>query len=126
MKTTEEILRPPRADEVERALAIFAADAARHYGRRLIGLHLFGSRARGDHGDHSDADVAVVLKDGDWRYWTEVRVLSGLTYDRLIEENCDIQAVPIAASEWGKPEASRRPGFIANAKRDAQPLWSEA
>jgi len=126
VRSVEEILRPPTAVEVERALAIFAAAAARHYGDRLIGLHLFGSRARGDHGAESDADVAVVLADGGWRYWSEVRALSGLTYDRLIDEGCDIQAVPIAESEWRQPETSRRAAFIRNAKRDACPLRSEA
>ena len=70
--------------------------------------------------------MAVVLEDGDWRYWTEVRVVSGLTYDRLIPEGCDIQAVPVAASEWRIPDADRRPAFIANLKCDAQPLWSRA
>jgi predicted nucleotidyltransferase len=126
VKTVGDILRPPTEADVERALAIFASEVARHYGQRLIGIHLFGSRARGDHRSDSDADVAAVLEDGDWRYWTAVRVLSGLTYDRLIEEGCDIQAVPIAASEWWTLDAGRRPACIANLKRDARPLWSRA
>lgn len=125
MTSVDEILRPPSEPEVERALALFAADAARQYGKRLIGIHLFGSRARGNHGPESDADVAVILDDEDWRYWSEVRSLSRLTYDRLVQEGCDIQAVPIAASEWRTPETSRRAAFIHNVKRDAQPLWSK-
>ena len=34
-----------------------------HYGKRLKGALLFGSRARGDHRADSDYDVAVMLAD---------------------------------------------------------------
>jgi predicted nucleotidyltransferase len=61
-----EMLRPPTSSEIEAALAQFAANVRNHYGSRLHGLYLFGSRARGDHRPDSDADVAVILQDGDW------------------------------------------------------------
>ncbi|NSW56829.1 MAG: nucleotidyltransferase domain-containing protein [Armatimonadetes bacterium] len=33
------------------------------YGPRLVGLYLYGSRARGDAGEDSDVDVALILDD---------------------------------------------------------------
>jgi predicted nucleotidyltransferase len=121
-RSIEEILRPPTEEEVRRALTRFAEEARRHYGPRLKGLHLFGSRARGDHGPYSDADVAVVLEDGDWRYWDEKRVLSNLTYDRLMDEGAEIQAWPVAASAWAAPETHDNPSLIRAMRREGKRL----
>lgn len=43
------------------AISAFRARLQDRYGSRLLGLILFGSRARGDHRPDSDADVAVFL-----------------------------------------------------------------
>lgn len=125
MRTTEELLRPPTEEEVRRALRRFAAIAREHYGARLKGLYLFGSRARGDHHPHSDVDVAVVLQDGDWRSWNEVRTLSDLTYDLLIEDGADIQAIPIRVSEWEEPSRHANPSLVRTARRDGKPLGEQ-
>lgn len=47
--------------KTRRALAAFRDLLAHRYGNRLRALVLFGSRARGDHREDSDADVAVFL-----------------------------------------------------------------
>lgn len=47
--------------KTRRALAAFRDRLAHKYGNRLRALVLFGSRARGDHREDSDADVAVFL-----------------------------------------------------------------
>lgn len=44
------------------ALRAFRARLQERFGAQLRGLVLFGSRARGDHRDDSDADVAVFLR----------------------------------------------------------------
>jgi antitoxin ChpS len=46
----------------EAALGAFRCRLEERFGPRLRGLVLFGSRARGDHHDESDADVAVFLQ----------------------------------------------------------------
>ena len=46
----------------EAALEAFRSRLEERYGVSLRGLVLFGSRARGDHRDDSDADVAVFLQ----------------------------------------------------------------
>ncbi|MDF3063987.1 MAG: putative polymerase, beta domain protein region [Microvirga sp.] len=122
MRTTEELLRPPTEEQVARGLARFSKVVRAHYGQRLKGLYLFGSRARGDHHPHSDVDVAVILDDGDWRSWDEVRALSDLTYDILIEDGPDIQGVPIRLSEWEEPSRHSNPSLVRTARRDGKPL----
>ena len=46
---------------VEKALAIFRASLESAYGPRLRDMFVFGSRARGEAGEDSDVDVAVIL-----------------------------------------------------------------
>ena len=53
--------RMPRIDpDTERAVQLFLARIEASYA--LVGARLYGSRARGDHDAHSDADVAVFLQ----------------------------------------------------------------
>jgi len=46
----------------EAALRAFRVRLRERFGSQLRGMVLFGSRARGDHRDDSDADVAVFLQ----------------------------------------------------------------
>lgn len=41
-------------------------------GAELVGLKLFGSKARGDSAPDSDIDVAVVVKEASTRVWDRV------------------------------------------------------
>ena len=95
-----ELLRPPTEAEAGAALAAFAEAVRASYSGRLRGLYLFGSRARGDHRPDSDADVAVVLDDGDWAEWIERRRLNRLAYDAGFACGLDIQPWPIPVREW--------------------------
>jgi len=114
--------RPPTSEDVKLALDAFAVAVRSHYGTRLRDIVLFGSRARGDGEADSDADVAVILADGDWRYWREKMVLAGIAYDPLIEFGLHIQPWPISLSEWNDPASHRNPRFLANIHRDARPI----
>ena len=116
------LLEPPDDATVARALADFAAAVRRHYGDRLRGIYLFGSRARGDHTPESDADVAVVLADGDWNYWTEKMQLADLSYDPLVETGTAIQGWPVRLNEWNQPDVHRNPSLIRAMLDDAKPL----
>jgi len=71
---------------------------------------LYGSRARGDYREESDADVALVLKDqaDDWRVLWD---LSGLAYDVYLETGILIQPVPISTADWANPARYIRPSF---------------
>lgn len=119
----EELIRPPTDAEVAQALVRFATEVRGHYGERLKGLYLFGSRARGDHTPESDADVAVVLRDG-WEFWDEKRALVSIVHDILIDTGAEIQAWPIADSGWSDPESHRDVELIRAMRRDGKPLPS--
>ncbi len=114
--------RPPSADEVARALDTFVAAVRSRYGDRLRSIHLFGSRARGDASSYSDADVAVVIRDGDWSFWSEKVVLAGIAYDPLVDFGLHIQPWPISETEWQQPERHRNPRFVQNVHRDARTI----
>ena len=116
------LLEPPDDATVARALADFAAAVRRHYGDRLRGLYLFGSRARGDHTAESDADVAVVLADGDWRVLEEKKALIRLGYDLMVDTGTDIQAWPMRESEWREPHRHHNPTFAAAVRAEGKVL----
>jgi hypothetical protein len=117
-------LAPPTDAVVADALATFANAVREYYGARLRGIHLFGSRARRNHRPDSDADVAVVLADGDWAEWVERRALVGLAYPASLDSGLTIQAWPIPESAWRATESDRggHAGLVEAARRDARPL----
>ncbi len=49
--------------ELELLLAAYRRELEQRFGERLLSLRLFGSRARGDASEDSDADVAIVIRD---------------------------------------------------------------
>ncbi len=118
--------RPPTAAEVQAALDAYVAAVHARFGSRVHDIVLFGSRARGDHRPDSDADVAVILEDGVWRFWQEKLTLADLTYDQLMEFGVRIQPWPISASAWLKPETHHKSRLVEAMKRDGRTLLEAA
>ena len=113
--------------EAERnALDAYIQATQSHYGPRLFGLFVFGSRARGDNDGDSDVDVAVVLNDSDWAFWDEKRVLSDIALDAVMSAELPIHAWPISRSSWENPATDRDRHLIEAMKEDAKPLASAA
>ena len=112
----------PKPEDVPKALDQYVAAVRSCYGYRLHDIVLFGSRARGDMRSDSDADVAVVIADGDWSFWREKRELADLTYEPLIDWGLSIQPWPLSISQWANPELHHNPRFVHAIKRDAKPL----
>jgi hypothetical protein len=105
------------------ALSAYGQLVAREYGGRLVGLHLFGSRARGDHRPDSDADVAVVLSSLDGGALVEKMRLVDLGFDALTDAGLMIKPWPFTRSEWEAALPSGRfASLLASARRDAKPL----
>lgn len=101
--------------DTERAIRAFLARIPANF--RVEQAILYGSRARGDHGIDSDADVALIIPSGadDWRtLWT----LSGLAYEVFVATGILIQPVPIASRDWANPEGFSRPSFLRNVTRE--------
>lgn len=107
------------------ALNDFARAVEAHYGKRLVDMRVFGSRARGDNCDESDADIAVVLDDDNLDYWKEKFALLDMSYDGFVETGLYIQPWPISKRQWDDPDRHSNPRFVRNVHRDAKPL-SEA
>lgn len=118
----EEVLRPPTEAEVELALSMFAASVREAYGQRLRGLYLFGSRARGDHEPHSDADVAVLLCDEAWELTSEKRRLARLAVEAIVATGVHVQGWPVSLCDWSQPERSSNARLIENMRRDGRSL----
>ena len=76
----------------------------RRFGERLIGVHLFGSRARGTHRPDSDADVAVVLKGRIAHPFAVKRQIIEETYDLLLDRGLYIQPWPIEEGSLEAPD----------------------
>ena len=91
-------------DQESRALKQYIDVVRDRYGSRVRSIVLFGSRARGDARPDSDADVAVILEDGEWRFWHEKMLLADLAFEPLMESGLHIQPWPIAHSAWINPD----------------------
>jgi hypothetical protein len=116
-QSTAELLAPPTDAEVEQGLRRFARAARDHYGERLHGLFLYGSRARGDQDEEYDAAVVAVL-GGELDFWRELCVLSDLSYDQLVDHHIVIDAKPVALSAWNGPTTAADPSWIRLARRE--------
>ena len=115
-----DLLAPMDDAVVDRAVRDFAREVRRSYGDRVKGMYLFGSRARGDHTAESDADVAVVLADGDWRAWDEKMRLADIEYDIIVDTGIEPQGWPVSESEWRNPDLHDNPPLVRAMRRDAK------
>ena len=116
-----DLLTPPDEATVDEAVHDFARAVRDAYGDRVKGIYLFGSRARGDHTPDSDADVAVVLDDGDWRVWDEKMKLASIEYDIIVDTGAEPQGWPIRESEWINPDLHSNPPLVRAMRGDAKP-----
>jgi predicted nucleotidyltransferase len=108
-----------------KALDDYTAAVRRHYGTRLVDILVFGSRARGDARSDSDVDLAVILEDGNWKFWDETMFLSDLGYDAVLDPGLWIQAWPVSRSVWEEKDLRKLPFFVIGARPEAKPV-SEA
>jgi antitoxin ChpS len=100
----------PRPDPRTRAiLQELKVRLRKRFGDRIVGLYLFGSRARGDHEPDSDADVAVIFKGriGD-RFDLQRQIIED-TYELLLEHGLYIQPWPLEEGCLEDPDAHPRP-----------------
>jgi antitoxin ChpS len=98
------------------AVKQFAGLVARDYP--LQQTILFGSRARGDAHDESDADVALILSGQIQPFVKTKMALSELAYDVLLDTGVVIQALPIWERQWAAPDSYSNPRLLQNVQRD--------
>jgi predicted nucleotidyltransferase len=112
---------PPSPSDAQVSLGLrrFVDEVRARYGANLRGVYLFGSRARGDNRPDSDADVAVVIADGDWNEVVESVAMANDTFEILLDQSLDIQPRAIAESHWRGPERYREAWLVRNIMADA-------
>ncbi len=72
---------------------------ARQYGKRLRGVILYGSMARGEATDGSDIDLLVLL-DPPLDYFAELRKLVDVLYPIQLESEQLISAKPVSFNDF--------------------------
>jgi predicted nucleotidyltransferase len=122
MSAGADVFALPDDVTVDRTVSDYARAIRKAYGSRLKGIYLFGSRARGDHTTESDADIAVVLADGDWKEWPETKRLTDIAYDFIVATGADLQAWAVPESAWVNPTTHPDSALITAMRRDARPI----
>ena len=115
-------MTPPLSQEERDALRAFEGRLRARYGARLRGLVLFGSRARRDHRDDSDLDVAVVLAAPIADTAAEALAMADDAFDLLLEHGLHIQPMPIEEGSLDRPEAHPIPHLTRRIAREGVAL----
>jgi predicted nucleotidyltransferase len=79
---------------------------------------LFGSRARRDYHNESDADVAVLLTGLPGKFIETKFAMDDLAYEVLLDSGIRIQPLPIWQTEWDHPEQYSNPELLRNIQRE--------
>ncbi len=93
-----------------------------HYGKRLLGVYQLSTAGEYDDEDAPDAEIVVVLADGDWRFMDEIEVLAGLAFDSLMVTEIYISADPISNTAWRDPSHEAHQETVGNRKQAANGL----
>lgn len=86
------------------------------YGKRLKGVYLFGSNARGDAESESDVDVLIVLRDFE-RYALEVDRTAELAADLSLKHGRTVSLVFLRERDWVQGDSP----FLSNVRDEAIP-----
>jgi len=107
--------------DIREAVLVFGEKLTDRFN--VVQLILFGSRARGDYHDESDADVAVVLAGQLGNFVDTKLEMAGLAFDVLLDTGVLIQALPVWEREWANPKDYSNPELLDNIVRDGIVLW---
>jgi len=107
---------------IEPEIAVLLADLKRRlerrFGDRFIALYLFGSRARGDHEEDSDVDVAVILDQKLPRSFELTQQILEDTYDLLLETGFYVQPWALEKGSLEHPAAHPHPRISRAVQRE--------
>ena len=102
--------------DLKRAIDLFMRQAMARYDVRAA--YLFGSRARGDHHDESDADVAIVLNGSPGSVLNTKLEMADLAYDAMLDTGVRIQPMPIWQVHWDNPTRFSNPALVRAIQRE--------
>jgi antitoxin ChpS len=99
-----------------RVLRLFAQRITTRYN--VLDLVLFGSRARGDYQEESDADVAVVLRGSHRPLLPTKWAMADEAFEVLLETGIRIAPLPIWGGEWADPDRQPNARLLQNIARE--------
>ena len=79
---------------------------------------LYGSRARGDYSEDSDADLAIVVEGKPDNSWDELLALSSVGLKVLDQTGIWVEPILIGEAELENPERATNPAFLREIKKD--------
>jgi len=104
----------------ERAARAFLMAIKRRYP--VIGAVVFGSRARGDHRQDSDADLAVLLPGVHGSMVNTMLDMIDDAYDVELASGVVVSPLPVWQDQWEHPERFSNPDLLRNIQKDGVPL----
>lgn len=102
--------------DIREAVLVFREKLADRFD--ILQLILFGSRARGDYHEKSDADVAVLLRGQREDFVGAKLAMAGMAYDVLLETGVRIQPFPIWETDWQNPASYSNSDILNNIARE--------
>jgi len=81
-------------------------------------VSVYGSRAREDHREDSDVDVAILLRGNPQRCLTVKLDMMNDACNVLFETGILISPLPVWLSEWNSPANYSNPMLLKNIKRE--------
>lgn len=84
---------------VQKLLGELKTELSRIYGKRLKGVYLYGSYARGENQPDSDVDVMIVL-DSWQRYGDEIKRTSELNARLSLDYNVSVSRLFMTEDRW--------------------------
>lgn len=88
----------------KRALRQFKKGLLDTFGDRVVSVHLFGSKARGDATEESDTDVLVILHDA---LWQDRRTVNHLSVDVMLETGVLLSAKTFTPKQMAEMQHNR-------------------
>lgn len=117
-RSLERRLPPSLTPQEKKALLDFVERLHQDFPMEVKEIVLFGSKARGDFGPHSDVDVWVVTTRDDWRLRDAI---VGHTFDLLIETGVFISPRVVSAQHVRKLQRWHSP-LLEDVRKDGLPL----
>lgn len=110
-------MKTPAIDpNTRRSVDLFLSRIAGDY--RIAEAWLYGSRARGEGGTESDADVAIILDGPKGRTSAVAAEMAAVEFDVMLDTGVLVSALPIWMEDWREPSRHANPWLLANIKRE--------
>ncbi len=101
---------------VQKLLGELKTELSRIYGKRLKGVYLYGSYARGENQPDSDVDVMIVL-DSWQRYGDEIKRTSELNARLSLDYNVSVSRLFMTEDRWKNEDSP----LLRNIRAQGQP-----